>query len=250
MNMASFSQSDYFLGKRLYCDMPKESNSRKLFELGMDCIKQNLYIGAANKIFQDLIKQDKEFCDAYFFAGYTFRLSNMNKEAFVMYYMADSLSQNKSIEFKQNLATTSFLVGKIDLARKKFKEIITYFPESPEGYYGIALTSTEIGDVDYGLENIIQAEMKYQTENKDVQFIKAILLNLNGKYLESIVYFEKVKSAFSKNDYFNGNYALSLYEVATLNNDEKMLKKAKKYYDKVKDKTQLTDHIKSKFDKK
>lgn len=250
LNTSLYSQTDYFLGKRTYCDMPSDSKTKELFDLGIDCIKQNYAIGAANKIFQDLFKKDKSFCDAYFFAGYTFRLSNMNKEAVIMYYIADSLSQNKSIEFKQNLATTSMLVGKIDLSRKKFKEITTYFPESPEGYYGLALTSTEIGDFDYGLENIKIAETKYQSENQDAQFLKAILLSLNNNHKESIEYFEKVQSKFSKDDNFNGTYALSLYEVGILTNDEKMLKKAKKHYEKVKDKSGLTEYIKSKFEKK
>lgn len=242
-----FSQSDYFLGQRTYCDMPTQNDSRKDFQLGIDCIHQNLYIGAANQLFQRLIKQDSLFCDAYFFAGYTFRLSNMKKEAFAMYYMADSLSQHKSIEFKQNLAMMSVTIGNIQFARKKYLEMIKYFPSSPEGYYGVAITSPEIGDFDFGLENINIAEKKYNVENKDVQFIKAILLNLNGKYHESIDYFEKVQSKFSKDDYFNGNYALSLYEIAMLNKDAKLLKKAKKHYNKVKDKSNLTDYIKSKF---
>ena len=244
-----FAQTNYFLGKRTYCEMPSDSETKKLFDLGMECIKQNFRIGAANRIFQDIIKKDKTFCDAYFFAGYTFRLSNMNKEAVVMYYMADSLSQNKSIEFKQNLATTSMLVGKIDLSRKKFKEITTFFPENPEGYYGIALTSTIIGDYENGLENIKIAEEKYTGENKDAQFVKAILLTLNNKHPESLQYYEKVQSKFSKDDNFNSSYALSLYEVGIVTKDDKMLKKAKKHYGKVKDKTGLAEDIKFKFEK-
>ena len=243
-----FSQSDYFLGKRTYCDMPTQSDSRKEFQLGIDCIHQNLYIGAANQLFVRLIEKDSLFCDAYFFAGYTYRLSNMNKEAFAMYYMADSLSQNKSIEFKQNLAMMSVSIGNMKFARKKYLEMTKYFPSSPEGYYGIAITSPEIGDAEFGLENINIAEKKYNTEKYDIQFMKGILLNLNGKYQESIEYFEKVKSEYSKDDYFNGNYALSLYEIAILNKDDSLLKKAKKHYNKVKDKSQLTDYIKSKFE--
>ncbi|MFN3755152.1 tetratricopeptide repeat protein [Flavobacterium sp.] len=249
VNTVSFSQNDYFKGKRLYCDMPKDSESKKRFKLGIECIQRNLYIGAANKIFQELIAKDSTFCDAYFFAGYTFKISNMPEDALFMYYMADSLSNNKSIEFKQNLAALSLQIGNDTFARKKFKEMTTYFPGSPEGFYGIALSSTTIGDVDYGLININLAEARYPTENKDAQFLKAILLNLNGKYQESIVYFEKVQSEFSKDDHFNGSYALSLYEVATINNDEKMLKKARKHYDKVINKSNLTDYIKAKFEK-
>ena len=246
--LKSYSQTDYFQGKRTYCDYPDNERIREIYPLGIKAVQQNLYLGAALQIFTDVIKIDSTFCDAYFWAGYTLRLSNMNKEAVAMYYMADSLAQNKSIEFKQNLATASMLIGADSLARKKFKEITKYFPESPEGYYGIALTSTTIGDVDYGLENIEIAIQKYSSENKDGLFLKAVLLTLNARHEESLNYYEKVKSKFRKDDNFNGNYALSLYEVAKTKSDEKMMKLAQKHYKKVKNKKELTEQMRSKFE--
>jgi len=242
-----FSQTDYFLGTRTYCKKPTDARSVEIYDLGLKCIRENLYTGAANQIFNELIKKDSTFCDAYFLAGYTLRLSNMNKEAVVMYYMADSLAQNRSIEFKQNLATVSMLVGHFKLSRKKYEEMTTYFPESPEGYFGIALTSTLMGDVDYGLKNINIAEEKYKEENKDCQSLKAILLSFNEKYEEAIPYFEKVETKFSKDDAFNGAYALSLNIIGRKTNDEKMIKRSKKYYNKVKNKEGLTEKAKEAF---
>lgn len=229
------------------CTFPDNERAKEIFPLGIECIQRDIYMGTVAEIMTDVIKIDSTFCDAYFWAGHAFRKSNMNKEAVTMYYMADSLAQNKSLEYKQNLATVSLIAGLDDLARKKFKEITGYFPNSPEGYYGIALTSTIIGDVGYGLENINIAEQKYNYENRDTQFLKAILLTLNGKHEESLSYYKKVKSRFSKDDNFNGNYALSLYEIGTLNNDKKMLKLAKKHFNKIKDKSALTEEMKSKF---
>ena len=245
-----FSQqntSDYFLGNRTYCKKPDNERVNKIYPLGIKCIQQNLYLGSALEIFTDVIKIDSTFCDAYFWAGYTLRLSNMNKEAVVLYYAADSLAQNRSIEFKQNLATTSMLVGKFDLSRKKFKEMTEYFPENPEGFYGIGLTSLFIEDYVNGLENINIAEKKYTTPNRDCQSLKAVLLTLNKKYEESIPYFEKVESNFKKDDTFNGCYALSLKEVGTKNSDEKMIKKSKKYYEKVQNKNGLPEIVKKSF---
>lgn len=245
----TYSQSsDYFNGKWTYCEKPADERSLKIFDLGIETIKRNTYVGAGNQIFHELIQKDSTFCDAYFFAGYTYRLSGMLKEAVAYYYMADSLANNKSIEFKQNLATTSLLAGAVDLSRKKFVEITKYFPQSPEGYYGIALTSTEIGDVENGLNNINIAIEKYQRENKDAIYLKAILLTINSKHEQALPYYEKVKSTRRKDDYFNGNYALSLYEIATQTNDEKMMKEAKKYYNAVKDKSELTNFIKERFE--
>lgn len=243
-----YSQTDYFQGKRTYCEFPKNERIKEIFPLGIKCIQNNLYLGTALEIFIDVIKIDPTFCDAYFWAGYTLRLHNMNKEAVAMYYIADSLAQNKSIEFKQNLAHASILIGDDSLARKKFEEIKEYFPQSPEGFYGVALTSTIIGDVDYGLENVNIAEKKYDHSNADTQLLKAILLTLNERYSESIPYYEKIRNKFKKLDHFNGNYALSLYEIGMKNNDEKTLKLARKYYNRVSNKDELTKYMRSKFE--
>ncbi|RZJ67654.1 MAG: hypothetical protein EOO50_05065 [Flavobacterium sp.] len=106
-----------------------------------------------------------------------------------------------------------------------------------------------IGDVKNGLEKINVAETKRDTKQEDIKFVKAVLLTMNGQYQESLDYYESVKSTFSKIGHFNGNYALSLYEVASRTNDEKLMKKAKKQYAKVKNKGELTDDIRSKFEK-
>ncbi len=231
------------------CKFPVSEKAKQIFPLGIECIQRDIYLGSVVEIMTEMIKIDSTFCDAYYWAGYAYRKSNMNKEAVVMYYMADSLSQNKSLEYKQNLATTSMIVGADELARRKFEEIKQYFPNSPEGYYGIALTSTIIGDVEYGLENVNIAEKKYGQPNADTQLLKAILLTLNEKHEESLLYYEKIKNKFNKLDHFNGNYALSLFEIGTKNNDEKMLKLARKHYNKVKNKDELTEYMRSKFEK-
>ncbi|NLN24182.1 MAG: hypothetical protein GX163_00680 [Bacteroidetes bacterium] len=240
--------SDYFDGNRTYCPKPTDERSLKIYDLGIECVHRNQRLGAAFEFFAEIIKKDNNFCDAYFWAGYTLRLSNMNKDAVIFFAAADSLAQNKSIEFKQNLATTSMLIGADKYARKKFEEITEYFPNSPEGYYGIALTSTTIGDVDYGLENVNIAEKKYKILNKDVQFLKAILLTLNDKHQESLFYYENYGNKYANDDNFNGHYAFSLYKVGKENNDNKMLKKAKRYYRKVKNKKELTAEIRAAFE--
>jgi tetratricopeptide (TPR) repeat protein len=240
--------SDYFEGKKTYCPKPTDERSRHIYDLGIECVQRNKRLGEAFEFFAEIIKKDNNFCDAYFWAGYTLRLSNMNKDAVIFFAAADSLAQNKSFEFKQNLATTSMLIGADKYARKKFEELTEYFPTSPEGFYGIALTSTTIGDFDYGLKNISIAEKKYKSQNKDAQFLKAVLLTLNGNYKESITYYEKCSKKFENNDNFNGNYALSLYKVGTNSNDKKMLKEAKKYYRKVNNKSLLTEDIKAVFE--
>lgn len=169
-----YAQSDYFEGNRTYCSLPDNERAKTLFPLGIKCINLNVRLGSAFQCFTELIEMDSSFCDAYFWAAYTLRLSNKNEEALTYYYLADSFSQNKAIEFKQNLAYLSMQLGADSLARKKYEEMKEYFPNSPEGFYGIALTSTIIGDVEYGLKNINIAESKNIKRNKDILFIKAI----------------------------------------------------------------------------
>jgi tetratricopeptide (TPR) repeat protein len=246
-----FSQSDYFNGNYTVCPIPQDQESKDNYKLGIDCIKANLYLGGANKLFLNLIKKDSTFCDAYFFAGYTFRLSKMYKEALTFYYIADSLSNNKSIIFKQNLAYMATQLGAVKLARKKFDEMKQYFPKSPEGYYGIASTSIFIGDIDNGLENIKIAMQKY-IENgislgDEIYFTQAILLTRNKKYYESVEIFDRLRGDITRNDEFRIDYAYSLLQVAKDSKDEKLMKKAKKMFDKIEDKSNLTEAVIAEF---
>ncbi len=241
------TQTDYYLGKRTYCKKPPDERSVKIYDLGLRCIRANEYIGAASKIFIELIEKDNNFCDAIFLAGVTFRLSNMEKEAVPLYYLADSLAQNRSIEFKQNLATSSLRIGNVKLSRQKYEEMTKYFPESPEGFYGIGLTSLFVEDYANGLENINIAEKKYYSTNKDCQSLKAVLLTMNEKYEDAISYFQKVESNFKKDDNFLGCYALSLKQVGMKKSDDEMINKSKKYYEKVQNKNGLPEIVKKAF---
>tara|TARA_R110002050_G_scaffold171581_2_gene303650 strand:+ start:921 stop:1724 length:804 start_codon:yes stop_codon:yes gene_type:complete len=242
--------SDYLAGNRTYCPKPTDERSLKIYNLGIECVQRNQRLDAAFAFFAEMIEKDNSFCDAYFWAGYTLRLSNKNKEAVIFFDAADSLAQNKSIEFKQNLATTCMILGLDKYAREKYEELVKYFPYSPEGYYGIALTSTTIGDVEYGLENLNIAETKYKTLNEDVQFLKAILLTLNGKHQESLRYYDSSSTKFARNDNFKSHYAFSLYQVGLLNNKKKLLKTAREYYSNVVYKNQVREEIRVLFEEK
>jgi tetratricopeptide (TPR) repeat protein len=244
-----FSQ-DYMSGQKKYCET-SDPKILELYDLGFRSLQFKDMIGASTNVFFDITKKAPTLCDAYFWTGYTLRLQNKPKLALAFYYTADSLSNNKSIEFKQNLAMTSILVGKIDLARKKYSEMINYFPESPEGFYGFALTSTMIGDVEKGLENIKIAIEKYGERNNQIknetELMYGILLTLNKKYEESLIHFEECSSKYRKDDNFNIHYSLSLLKVAELTNDEKMKKKGLKLYEKIEKKEEISETLKPEF---
>lgn len=246
-----YSQDEYFNGKILHCQT-KNKEAKRLFDSGVKVLhlNENLdpkYLAINADIFAKSILQDTTFCDSYFFTGYILNLLNKHRDSYAFLKMADTLANKPVLIYKQNLAAICLKIDHIKESRKYYEDIVKYFPKNSEGYYGIALTSTMIGDVKFGLQNINIAEEIIDNEIIDIQFLKAILLTLNNEHKQAIEYYENVQSNFSKDDYFNGNYALSLYEIAILDNDQKILKKARKYYDKVKDKDKLTEFIKSKF---
>lgn len=243
---AQNSINDYLEGKKTNCQT-SNSEAKKYFKGGINLIRYDAlsmpkYISSVEEAFARAALADKSFCDAYFFCGYTQRLQNKLKEAYSMFKMADSLSSSPSLLYKVNLAMTGLSLGGDIYPRRYFEEIVNYFPENPDGYYGIAITSPLIGDYSNGLVNInlaIQkANIKKENVTDNMNLIKAVLLTLNQKYEESLYYFEKVQTAYQADENFNIHYSLSLLKIAEANNDEIMKKKAKQYYDKI-DKTHI-----------
>ena len=248
----AFSQS-YFEGKTLYC---KSENPKaiQLFNTGIETLYLNKtldkkYLKMTSEAFFGAYKMDSTFCDALFFTGYTLRLLN-DENALACYYLADSLANNRSLEFKINLAGEALRYGNeisTKIARRKYNEIIKYFPESPEGYFGFAITSPIYGDVEQGLENIDLAIEKYNQKNiplkDDVVFIKGILLALNKRYEEGLENLEKSYSSYKKEDNFKIHYALCLLKVSERKNDAKMKQKAVKMYDKIDNKAEIPKEV-------
>lgn len=253
LNMNFIFSQNYFEGKNLYCKS-ENPEAMKIFNDGIEILYLNKsldkkYLKITSTIFFDAYKKDTTFCDALFFAGYTLRLLN-DKNALALYFAADS-SYNKSLEFKTNLAAECLRYGNektIEIARKKYTEIIKLFPESPEGYYGFALTSPILGDYEKGLENVNIAAEKYKIINPklkdDVFYLKGILLSLNNKHNEALENLDKVYSSYKKDLNFKIYYSLSLLKVSQENKDEKMKKKALSIYEKIEDKDQIPKEIK------
>ena len=249
----TFSQ-DYFEGKNLYCKS-ENPEAMKLFNLGIETLYLNKsldpkYLKITSNIFFKAYKTDSTFCDAIFFTGYTLRLLN-DKKAIACYIMADSISK-KTLEFKINLASEGLRLGEersLKIARKKYNEIITLFPENPEGYYGFALTSPIFGDVEKGLENINIAIEKYKLLNPKIKdeviFLKGILLSQNKIYSEGLEYLEKSYSTYKKDENFKIHYSLCLLKVSEIKNDEKMKQKALKFYGQIENKDQMAEETKS-----
>lgn len=237
-SIKGFSQDGYFFGKTNYCT-PEKSESKKNFEIGIRALQYPEFYEKASNILVLTADKDPKYCDAFFLAGYLLRLQNKHEDAIAYYYVADSLAQNKAPIFKQNLAIEFMRFGKADEARKKYEEMVKYFPTNPEGYYGIANTSIVLADYDKGIENLKEAESLYKYTGgmkADGKYMYGMLYALKGSYDEALPYLEDVHSAYKKDDNYLALYALSQIKVGKSKNDEKLMKKAKQIYEKIKDK--------------
>lgn len=252
-NLNLASTQNYFEGKNLYCKS-ENPEALKLFNVGIETLYLNSslnkkYLEKTMSCFFSAYKKDTTFCDALFFTGYTLRLLN-DPKALPLYIAADSVFK-KSIEFKTNLAAECLRYGNektIKIARKKYTEIIKLFPESPEGYYGFALTSPILGDPEKGLENINIAVEKYKIINPklkdDVIYLQGILLSMNNRHNEALENLDKVYSSYKKDFNFKVYYSLSLLKVSEEKKDDKMKKKALSIYEKIEEKDQIPKEIK------
>lgn len=245
----TFSQN-YMEGKRLYCKS-ENPEAMKKFDGAIEILYLNntldkKYLRMTAELFFEAYQKDTTFCDALFFTGYTMKLLG-DEKAISFYLMADSLSNNRSVEFKLNLASEFIKFGtekSITLARKKYSEIKQYFPEDPEGYYGLALTSAILEDPKSGLENLDISVEKYKKRNLEVRsevvYLRGILLAQNKQYEEGLVHLERSYSSHKNDPQFKIYYALCLLKVSELRKDPKMKQKAKKIYDKIEDKNGIS----------
>lgn len=243
-----FGQLDnsYFSGNKFYCQ-PKTEKAKEMFQLGMRTLQFKQYHGAGVKIFTDLITEDRGFCDAFFMDGYLLDFMGETKLAFPLLYAADSLANNKSLEFKSKIATNALKNNRPEVALKKYEEMKTYFPENAEGYYGVALLSPIFEKYEYGLENIDIAINKYNSKSDDSYFVKAILLTNLKRYKLAQQLFENLGSRYKKDENFKIHYALTLLKISEENNDEKLKKKSLKIYNSISDKNLIPENLKSDF---
>ena len=249
----AYSQ-DYFRGKNLHCST-NNPEAKRLFDGGIEVLHLNdrldkKYLAMNAEIFGRAILQDTTFCDGYFFAGYTLNLLGQFREAYAFHKMADKLSPKVDLLYKQNLAAICLKVGLIDEARENYNQMVQFFPESPEGYYGVAITSPMVGDYSNGIINGKKAADLYSSsgfEKDQVTYITGILLTLNKEYAEGLSTLKEVPKRLRKDDHFNIFYSLSLLQVSISTNDPEMKKESVKYYKKIKDKANITEEVKSLF---
>ncbi|MBB1140944.1 M48 family metallopeptidase [Myroides sp. WP-1] len=219
-----------------------------LYNMGFSALEQTEYYNTAGRIFFQIIQQDKKLCDAYYYTGVALTKQDKDNAAYTYLYYADSLATQPTLTFKVALAESALRIDNIGLARKKYEEIKQYFPNSPEGYFGLSLTATSIGDIVEGLVNTDRTLAKYKntgllTEQREqeIYFIKAILLRMNTQYDKAIAFFEKSKPYFGTTTDFLANYALATYELYKQTKEDKWKVESQRALEQIQDQTTLKD---------
>lgn len=225
-----------------------------LYEMGFSALEKPEYYNTAGRIFFQIIQLDKSLCDAYYYTGVSLTKQDKDDAAYTYLYYADSLATQPTLPFKIALAESALRIGNVGLARKKYEEIKSDFPNSPEGYYGLSLTATSIGDLVEGLVNTDRTLLKYKnasgltpTREQEIYLIKAILLRMNTQYDKAIEYFEKSKEHFGTTTDYLTNYALTAYELYKQTKEDQWKQKSQQALLQIQDKTTLKDDFFQQF---
>lgn len=226
----------------------------ELFKTGLKALNSPKYYNIAGKVFFSIIQRDKTLCDAYFFTGVSLTKQDKHEAAVSYYYYADSLSSKSNSEFKEELAEAALRVNNIGLARKKYEELVKDFPNDPDGYYGIGLTATTIGDIANGLQKLSIAEELYIAENtwttqreQEVYLMKGILFITDTQYIAGLEYLDKCFDTFHTLDDYNANYALACLELSKDSKEEKYKQKVIEALSRIKDKDKLNEAFLKRF---
>ena len=245
---------DYMAGEFNYC----ETNDSVMFKsysytrlvLSMTHQSDMPTIRKLTSIFYSHYKADSLFCDAAFFTGYTLLLQNKINDAIFYYHIADSLSNNTSLLYKLNLASTAMLAGAVEFSRKKYEEAVKYFPTHQGGYFGIANTAVIIGDYKNGIaavnDGIRWCNRRKVLNLDEAYLLKGVLYTLDGEYAEGKEFLNKATS-YKNNDLYYIYYSLNLLWESQASNDDELKKEAKKYYKKIDWKSNIPAHIKQEF---
>ena len=225
-----------------------------LYDMGFSALEKPEYYNTAGRIFFQIIQLDKSLCDAYYYTGVSLTKQDKDDAAYTYLYYADSLATQPTLSFKIALAESALRIGNVGLARKKYEEIKSDFPNSPEGYYGLSLTATSIGDLVEGLVNTDRTLLKYKnaggltpTREQEIYLIKAILLRMNTQYDKAIEYFEKSKEHFGATTDYLANYALTAYELYKQTKEDQWKQKSQQALLQIQDKTTLKDDFFQQF---
>lgn len=226
-----------------------------LYTTGLKALNYPKFYNVAGKIFFSLVERDKTLCDAYFFTGVALTKQEKHETAINYYYYADSLASKSNSIFKEELAEAALRIGNVGLARKKYEELIKDFPEDPDGYYGIGLTATTIGDIANGLQKLSVAEGLYIAENtwtpqrqQEVYLMKGILFITDTQYRSGLEYLDKCFNTFSKLDDFNANYAIACDELYKETQDESYKIKIQEALSRIEDKKKLNEAFLKRFE--
>jgi tetratricopeptide (TPR) repeat protein len=118
----------------------------------------------ALKFFKKATKEDKEFAFAWDMVGITQRRQGDYKEAVKSYKKSLKIDPRGKMPL-QNLPIAYRLLEKFDKAADVYKDLIKFYPEDPEGYFGLGQCGIFQKDDDMAIDNMMIAFTKYNEIN-------------------------------------------------------------------------------------
>ena len=159
-SFTAFSQTQERIQQRQSSNLKEPSDAAKdLYNKGVDFSNKKEYT-SGNKNYEMAIALDSDYIDAYNNLGLNFYEMNLLDSA--GYYLQISLRKLPSgTTALQNLGLTEEKAGDFSKALEHYKQIISFDPQSPEGYYNASRALLTMGKLEEGLAQALQAEKIY-----------------------------------------------------------------------------------------
>jgi tetratricopeptide (TPR) repeat protein len=138
------------------------SNHEKAIEYynqGIEASENQNYQKAV-ALYEKAVKEDKNFAFAWDNLGRSYRQLGKNKEAIKCYKKSLKIDPKGKVPL-MNIAVTYSFLKDYDKAKKAYIQYGKVFENDPETYFGLGRIYTLEGDLENGLDNMMQAYLLY-----------------------------------------------------------------------------------------
>ncbi|WP_299150226.1 tetratricopeptide repeat protein [uncultured Dokdonia sp.] len=149
---------------KFYVLSPK-SQANAFFKRGNEFKEQNDY-QSAEKEYKKAIKKDKYFVLAHDHLGVSYRFQKKFDEAIDSYEKSLDLFPEGDFALL-NIAAVYSLKENDKKAIEYYLDLANFYPENPEGYYGIGKSNLLLGDNESALKNALTALILYKNQKSD-----------------------------------------------------------------------------------
>ncbi len=193
-------------------------------KLGNNQLAKQLYINA--------ISVDEDFVEALDNLGDIYR-ENGNLDSAAFFYNLSLDNNPQGILARQNLAATYQLIGNEDYAIEEYHQLLNYYPNYPEAYYGLAKVYIQRKDYFRGITYAETALRKFMDSKEEERIVDTRML-LARAYMKDNQYetAKKVlkanKKALSHKPFFHYYMGVCYMKLDKDKKAEKHLNRAKR----------------------